>query len=555
MVLTDEQEVDRYPMATMETGDSATENLYYTMLDATRSALPAGYPTDTATNPNSYVARLNGGTAGPKIGPGITLKVMAGDQFSIKVSSWYRLNGTTPGTPVNPLTDIVTALISGIGALPGGGHPSPAALQANSAPLSSNVTEFLSDTGATIVQTKPHAFINWILFDNQFNLVEASSGFDQVGADQELHKHILTNLPVASSGYLYIYTSNETPNVDVFFDNLQVTLTRGPLLEENQYYPFGLTMAGISDKAIKGGYAENKYRYNDKELQNKEFDDGSGLDSYDFGARMMDPQVGRWWQIDPLLEKMRRWSPYCYGNNDPINHIDIEGLIIGNPNDPLTKRIQRLLNATKSGTKIWNSLVASKRTFSFIGISTSDKVEWETNLRRKRMINTVEGETVSKTMFSEIKTGNTDVSAQDYTTFNNKTGKDDKTSDWDETFILINLDGIQQQGNIRAAANDGNVDDFIDAELVETAAHEGQHGLQDSYQFNEAILDPSTRLYKKGSPLPNRDADGNLVPPHEKNADFKGRQVKDEWWQFIKSHGDSHTNYDPKGNNPIIKIH
>ncbi len=57
-VLTDEQETDLYPMASMEVGDSATENLYYTMLDDTRTALPPGYPTDTTTNPNHYVAEL-----------------------------------------------------------------------------------------------------------------------------------------------------------------------------------------------------------------------------------------------------------------------------------------------------------------------------------------------------------------------------------------------------------------------------------------------------------------------------------------------------------------
>jgi RHS repeat-associated protein len=319
MVLTDEQQTDMYPAATMEVSDSATENLYYMNLDSTRSTLPPGYPTDTTTNPNNYVAKVSGSSSGPAIGPGVVLKVMAGDQFSIRVSSWYRLNGTTPGTPINPITDILTHLISGMAGIPNPENPGLAALQNNSPVLSSNVLNFLQDTGTTINSSKPHAFVNWILLDNQYNYVAASSGFSQVRNDQELHITTLTNLPIASSGYLYIYTSNETPNVDVFFDNFQVTHTRGPLLEEDHYYPFGLTMAGISDKALKAQYSENKYRFNGgNELQHQEFSDGTGLETYDATHRMYDAQLGRFWRIDRFAEITHSYSPYAFALNNPI---------------------------------------------------------------------------------------------------------------------------------------------------------------------------------------------------------------------------------------------
>ena len=125
MVLTDEQQTDMYPMATMEDGRQRDQRKSASLtlgLDSSRVALPPGYPLDTTTNPNNYVAELSGaGGTTPVIGPGMMLKVMAGDQISIRATSWYRLNGTTPGQPVTatPLvSDLLTALISGVSGLP-----------------------------------------------------------------------------------------------------------------------------------------------------------------------------------------------------------------------------------------------------------------------------------------------------------------------------------------------------------------------------------------------------------------------------------------------------
>jgi RHS repeat-associated protein len=195
---------------------------------------------------------------------------------------------------------------------------------------------FLSAKDPAAPSGYPKAYLNWILLDDQFNYVSGSSGSVAAASTTYPANQMNTVAPggpvvMARNGYLYVWVSNETQGWDVFFDNFSVQYKQGPVLEENQYYPYGLTMAGISDKAVKTKYATNKYRYNGKELQNQEFSDGTGLEEYDFDARFQNPQLGVWHAIDPLGDGNRGMSPYQYADDNPIRFIDPDGMEVDNP--------------------------------------------------------------------------------------------------------------------------------------------------------------------------------------------------------------------------------
>ncbi len=310
-VLTEEKDTALYPIASLETAQLSNEKLYYFGEDSGRinKSGVSGYPTDNTTSPNDYIQQLSG--SGYKIGTGIVLKVMAGNQVLIKATSWYNKNGVTPGTPSSPLNALISALISGVGGVTNAAHGiTPTQLQ-NSGVLIPGATAFYGSHNSADSTTKPKAFLNWILLDDQFRYVASGSGFDQVGSDQQLKTHYVTPT-MAKNGFLYVYVSNETPNINVYFDNLQVTHIKSPLLQEQSYYPFGLQMAGISDKAL--GKLDSKNKFDG----GVSFEEDYGVNLYQTFYRGYDPQIGRFNGVDIMSEKTFGMSVYGYCGNNPV---------------------------------------------------------------------------------------------------------------------------------------------------------------------------------------------------------------------------------------------
>lgn len=132
---------------------------------------------------------------------------------------------------------------------------------------------------------------------------------------------------------IYNYVFNYTDHLG----NIRLSYTVDPqmydlvILEENHFYPFGLKHSKYNinqayydnggSRVVKVPRLPYRYKYNGKELQ-----DELGLNMYDYGARFYDPAIGNFWQIDPLAETSRRFSPYSYALDNPVYFIDRDGM-------------------------------------------------------------------------------------------------------------------------------------------------------------------------------------------------------------------------------------
>ncbi|WP_313097561.1 DUF6443 domain-containing protein [Empedobacter sp.] len=91
------------------------------------------------------------------------------------------------------------------------------------------------------------------------------------------------------------------------------------VLEENNYYPFGLKHKGYNNTNLAN--TNYKYKYNGKELQEE-----LGLNWTAMDFRNYDASIGRFMSQDGLAEVMPDWTPYRFSFNNPIYFSDPTGL-------------------------------------------------------------------------------------------------------------------------------------------------------------------------------------------------------------------------------------
>jgi RHS repeat-associated protein len=327
MVLTEEKHIQEV-FCSMESIDPVRKNeedatFGANELTLTRENRPQAWPSGDPNNVkaakllyNPALTAQNGG-----VGPNVIFKVMAGDKILPTANYFYQQNAATSDNGNGILPNIIAGIINAIG---GPGVVSSGIKDnVTNSYLSTNaiITPFTNTQPAPASPATPRAYLNVIFFDEQFNYVPEQSKVKPIDPVPNVNGTVsIPNIKVPKNGYVYVYLSNDSRNIPVYFDNFTVKHTRDVIVEDNAYYPYGLKIQGISAKAALKPHAKEGYQGD-----YTEHDEESWYD--EFLLRSYDAQIGRFIQVDP---KLIQPGMYNGMSNDPVNNIDPDG---GGPTD------------------------------------------------------------------------------------------------------------------------------------------------------------------------------------------------------------------------------
>jgi RHS repeat-associated protein len=301
-------------LATLE--DLTSDFLYYD--EAIKINSTIFDHTDTAST--QYSTRLNG-TEAERFGLAKSLSVMPGDTINMEV--WAKYLNPNSSTWSSTLSDFIASMAPG-GSAPAGTFIDGGLLGSTGGllPFWSLFTPAPEENNASA----PKAYLNWLIFDRNYILkdggaIQVSTDAEEHGEDGS-HEELSKQLPIAEAGYVYVYLSNDNVAlggevVEVYFDDFKVEHEKSPVIESSDYYPFGLTF---------NNYQRENSLISRKKFQSQEHIDDLGLNWDSFKWRNHQPDIGRFFNIDPLADKYVYNSPYTFSENRVINAVELEGL-------------------------------------------------------------------------------------------------------------------------------------------------------------------------------------------------------------------------------------
>ena len=229
----------------------------------------------------SYAAKLYGGstTSTAKVlGPWKRIPVSKGDKVDMSAYAYYPTANTSSTTTA--LSVYLNSPGGNTDGVESSNNPSQVAVG-----LSVYPAPAASSAGGV-----PKAYLKYLFFKTDGTAGGGGQRLITSLANNSAFEALSLSDTAPEDGYVQVLVANESA-APVWFDDLSVTVQGSLIVQENHYSPWGLNLAGIE----KQGNPDHKFQYNGKEKQEE-----LGLNWTDYGARMYDPQLGRWHASDPL---------------------------------------------------------------------------------------------------------------------------------------------------------------------------------------------------------------------------------------------------------------
>lgn len=162
--------------------------------------------------------------------------------------------------------------------------------------------------------------------------IDSNGGFsDRQNGDVRMASPFYNNIATNRSRKFYQLDGNHGSVLTLVSD--RTCAVNGPghsyseIISASDYYPFGMILPErtFNDSSLRYGFSGKEKL---SEIKRKD-------NTYDFGARLYDPRLGRWLSIDPLQSKYASYSTYNFALNSPIMFSDPDGNVVvdskGNP--------------------------------------------------------------------------------------------------------------------------------------------------------------------------------------------------------------------------------